>query len=131
MDLVQSEIWELAKACGFGFFLYDILNRFDKICLKIQKSEYIEKYERIKNSLKESLNKNAWDGNWFVRAYTDDGKTLGHSKNEECKIDSIAQSWAVISGAVEGFKATKAMESLEENLIDKNARNNQTLRPTF
>ena len=112
------------KAFGFGFFLYDILDRFNKICVEASKTEYVEKYERIRKSLKEKLNTNGWDGSWFKRAFTDDGKVLGASKNIECKIDSIAQSWSVISRAGDEYKSKRAMESLEEYLIDKETRNN-------
>lgn len=126
MDLAQLETKEEEKACGFGFFLYNILDRFNKICLEYGKSEYVEKYERIKKELKEKLNNNAWDGNWFKRAFMDDGNVLGCKTNSECKIDSIAQSWSVISNAGDEDKKHIAMESLEKNLIDKNVRNNKT-----
>ncbi len=111
---------------GCGFFLYDILDRFCKILCEAEKTEYVEKYENIKQNLKTALNEKAWDGNWFKRAFTDSGKELGCSQNEECKIDSIAQSWAVISNACTEEKISKAMQSLEEHLVDRNARNYQT-----
>lgn len=122
----------MEKVYGFGFFLYDILDRFNKICMNIEgKTEYIEKYNGIKNKLKIALNTKAWDGAWFKRAFTDDRKVLGSSKNTECKIDSIAQSWSVISKAGDNYKTKKAMESLERYLIDKEARNNKTFGSTF
>lgn len=89
----------------------------------------MQKYENIKQNLKMTLNENAWDGNWFKRAFTDNGKELGCCMNDECKIDSIAQSWAVISGAIQGEKTEKAMQSLDEHLVDRNARNYKTPRP--
>ncbi len=95
------------------------------------KTEYIQKYEGIKASLKNALNTKAWDGSWYKRAFTDEGKALGCINNEECKIDSIAQSWAVISNAGEEEKIYQAMESLDKNLKDKNARNNKIIRPTI
>lgn len=122
MDLARLEIKEEEKACGYGFFLYDILNRFCKVCIQAGKTEYIEKYEKIKENLKKALNKEAWDGKWFKRAFTDDGKVLGCWENEECKIDSIAQSWSVISRASEDEKTKTAMQSLEEHLVDRNTR---------
>lgn len=117
---------------GFGFFLYDILDRFDRICKNIEgKSEYVGKYEKIKENLKYTLNTNAWDGSWYRRAYTDDGQILGHKDNAECKIDSIAQSWSVISHAGDIDKTKIAMESLEKYLIDKDVRNNKTSYTTI
>lgn len=112
------------ESVWLGFFLYDVLNRFNKICNEAGKTEYVEKYEGIKEILKKSLNTNGWDGNWYKRAFTDDGKTLGTSLNTECKIDSIAQSWSVISDAGEDEKKLTAMENLEKYLIDKETRNN-------
>ncbi len=107
------------ESVWLGFFLYNILDRFDKICEEIGKTEYLQKYESIKEKLKIVLNDKAWDGNWFKRAFMDDGEALGSNAGEECKIDSIAQSWAVISNAGDREKVYKAMESLEKYLIDR------------
>lgn len=108
---------------GFGFFMYDILNRFNKILIDTGRTEYVQKYEGIKENLKKALNDKAWDGNWYKRAFTDDGKELGSNCNEECRIDSIAQSWSVISNAGDSDKIYIAMDSLEKNLVDREVRN--------
>ena len=68
-------------------------------------------------AVREALEREAWDGQWYRRATFDDGSWLGSSANEECRIDSIAQSWAVLSGAADPARATLAMASLETNLI--------------
>ncbi len=60
------------ESVWLGFFLYDVLNRFDKVCEIAGKTEYVPKYEGVKEALKSALNQNAWDGNWYRRAYTDD-----------------------------------------------------------
>ncbi|QEM82248.1 GH36-type glycosyl hydrolase domain-containing protein [Halomonas binhaiensis] len=70
-------------------------------------------------SLRESLEQHAWDGQWYRRATFDDGSWLGTQVSEECRIDSIAQSWAVLSGAANPQRATLAMRSLERELIRK------------
>ena len=57
---------------GFGFFLYDVLSRFNEVSKKHGKTEYIKKYEGVMHSLKRALNTNAWDGKWFRRAFTDE-----------------------------------------------------------
>ena len=119
-----SEVGSKGKgeSVWLGFFLYNILDRFDIICEKCGKTDYIEKYEGIKNELKKALNNNAWDGRWYKRAFADSGDVIGSCTNEECKIDSIAQSWAVISNAGDNDKKYIAMESVEKYLINKDAR---------
>ena len=63
------------------------------------------------------MEQSAWDGNWYRRAYFDNGTPLGSEQNSECRIDAIAQSWAVISGAGKPFRAMQAMCSLEDHLV--------------
>ena len=75
-----------------------------------------------------ALNNAGWDGRWFRRAYMDDGKILGSIENEECRIDSIAQSWAVISNAGNEDKQLISMESLENHLVD---RENGIIKHTY
>ena len=73
-------------------------------------------------SLAKSLDANAWDGEWYRRAYFDDGTPLGSAQNQECRIDTIAQSWAVLSGAADPDKALMALDSADRHLVDeKNA----------
>jgi cyclic beta-1,2-glucan synthetase len=64
-----------------------------------------------------ALEKNGWDGEWYLRAYYDDGSRLGSSTNNECRIDSIAQSWAIISGNADPEHAAQAMESVYKHLV--------------
>jgi cyclic beta-1,2-glucan synthetase len=72
-------------------------------------------------SLRESLERAAWDGEWYRRATFDDGTWIGSKENEECRIDSIVQSWAVLSGAADPVRAAAAMSSLEKHLIRTDA----------
>src|SRR5690606_17545020 len=69
------------------------------------------------SALKEALEGNAWDGAWYRRAWFDDGTAIGSATSEECRIDSIAQSWAVISGVASPERARKAMAAVERELI--------------
>src|SRR6185437_12440466 len=64
-----------------------------------------------------AIEANAWHGKWYRRAYFDDGTPLGSAANDECQIDSIAQSWAVISGVADPERTRQAMESVDENLV--------------
>ncbi len=72
-----------------------------------------------------------WDGDWYLRAFFDDGTPLGSSRSDECRIDSIAQSWSVISGAGAPERQARAMRALEEHLVDEDARLIRLLAPPF
>jgi len=106
------------ESIWLGFFLYDILKRFEEILKKLGKNELIERYKIVRDVLKKSLNTFAWDGQWYIRAVTDTGEIIGSSKNEECKIDSISQSWSVISEAGDNDKKFIAMDSVYKYLVD-------------
>lgn len=114
-----------------AFFLYNVLERIIPICEQKQDTEKVEKYMQTMEMLKQAVNNNAWDGRWYRRAYTDDGKIIGSMQNEEARIDSIAQSWAVISGAGEEEKQKISMEELENQLIDTENAVIKLLDPPF
>ncbi len=119
------------ESVWLGFFLYEVLNRFIPICEYKKDFDRVEKYKKVQNDLKHALNNIGWDGKWFRRAFTDDGKILGTRDNEECRIDSISQSWAVISDAGENDKKYIAMESLENHLVDRENLLIKLLDPPF
>jgi len=119
------------ESIWLGFFLYDILTRWEKILEVKDENEKIEKYREIARKLKRSLNTEAWDGNWYKRAITDDGKVIGSNKNKEGKIDSIAQSWAVISEAGENDKKYLALDSAKKYLVDEENKIIKLLTPAF
>ena len=119
------------ESIWLGFFLYDILNRWEKILEKKNEIEKIEKYKKIKNELKKSLNTKGWDGQWYQRAITDDGDVIGSSQSKEGKIDSIAQSWSIISEAGDNEKKYIALESAKKYLIDEENKIIKLLSPPF
>ena len=131
------------ESIWLGFFLYKVLVEFIPLCEKMSdKSKEndernlnyefeIKRYKEIAEILKKNLNKYGWDGRWFKRAYTDDGDILGSIENEECRIDSIAQSWSVISGAGDNDKKFISMESLENHLVDRENGIIKLLDPPF
>ncbi len=122
------------ESVWLGFFLYNVLDRFTKIMENLNKENIenkIEKYKTIMQQLKKSLNTNGWDGRWFKRAFMDDGNTLGSMENDECRIDSIAQSWSIISNAGDNDKKYISMESLENHLIDRENGIIKLLDPPF
>ena len=129
------------ESVWLGFFLYNILDEFIPICEMIESKEKqsneqeeesrIEKYKKIKIQLKKALNTNGWDGRWYKRAFMDDGNVLGSMENDECRIDSIAQSWSIISKAGDNDKKYISMESLENHLVDKENGVIKLLDPPF
>lgn len=124
------------ESVWLGFFLYKILDGFIEVCKKRveegkENANIIGKFEKIKLDLKRALNTKGWDGRWFKRAFMDDGSALGSMENEECRIDSIAQSWSIISNAGDNDKKYISMESLENHLIDKENGIIKLLDPPF
>ncbi len=105
------------ESVWLGWFLIDILNRFIPICEKLNDNDRAAKYKEHMQKILNSIEENAWDGEWYRRAYFDDGTPLGSSINQECKIDSLAQSWALISNAGDRERALKAMDAVEKYLV--------------
>jgi cellobiose phosphorylase len=108
------------ESTWLGWFIYCTLKRFSNLCMKMNDYSLAERYISIAEGISKHLEKNAWDGEWYRRAYFDDGTPLGSSMNSECKIDSLAQSWAVISGAGNKERVLTAMKSLDNYLVDRN-----------
>ncbi|MEO5579740.1 MAG: hypothetical protein ABIR58_03715 [Gemmatimonadaceae bacterium] len=79
----------------------------------------------------DAVEKSSWDGAWYRRAYYDDGTPLGSHTNDECRIDAIAQSWSVISGAGAPDRSRVAMQSFDDHLVDEGARLLMLLTPAF
>ena len=100
-----------------GWFLFTTLARFTPLCETRGEQQRAKRYRRHQENLKKALAENGWDGDWYRRAYFDDGTPLGSVQNDECRIDSIVQSWSVISGAAEDYRQARAMASVEEYLI--------------
>ena len=119
------------KSVWLGIFLYDILNRFIPICEEKGRKDLVEKYLEYKELLKKNVNTVGWDGRWFKRAITDDGKEIGSINSEECRIDSICQSWSVISGIGDNDKKFIAIEEAENYLVDKENKIIKLFDPPF
>ena len=119
------------ESVWLGFFIYEVLTRFIKICEFKKDFDRKNRYEEIKEKLKKALNIAGWDGRWFRRAYNDNGEPIGSIENEECRIDSVSQSWGVISEAADNDKKYISMESLENHLIDKENGIIKLLDPPF
>ncbi len=127
------------ESVWLGFFQYAVLERYIEILEKHGKNienanivqERIEKYRKIMENLKKNLNDKGWDGRWYKRAFMDDGSILGSIQNEECRIDSIAQTWATISKAGDNDKKYISLNSLENHLVDRESGIIKLLDPPF
>jgi cyclic beta-1,2-glucan synthetase len=105
------------ESVWLGWFLYANLQLFAPIARMRGDAERAQRWLDHAAKLKAALEANAWDGAWYRRAYFDDGTPLGSAANDECRIDAIAQSWALISGAADPQRALRAMESLDRHLL--------------
>jgi cellobiose phosphorylase len=119
------------ESVWLAFFLYDILTRFEPIAMLKKDDAFAKKCKAEAEKLRGNIRDKAWDGEWYRRAYFDDGTPLGSHENEECKIDSIAQSWSVLSGAGDKDRITKAMQSADEHLVRKEDGLIQLFNPPF
>jgi cyclic beta-1,2-glucan synthetase len=105
------------ESVWLGWFLHANLSGFAAIADGREETERAARWRQAAASVATSLDENAWDGEWYVRAFFDDGTPLGSAGNDECQIDSIAQSWAVLSGAGNPDRARQAMESVTRRLV--------------
>lgn len=119
------------ESVWLGFFLYDVLQRVLPWCARRGDTKRLERYRAALPALGAALNESGWDGAWYRRAYYDDGVPIGSAGSDECRIDAIAQAWAVLSGAAPPDRAALALDALEEHLVDAPAGIIRLLTPPF
>lgn len=119
------------ESVWLSFFLYQILQRFSGIATLMQDAPYAARCLSEAETLRQSIFAHAWDGEWYRRAYFDDGTPLGSKQNAECQIDSISQSWSVLSGASDAMRSGQAMQALEQRLVRRDDAIIQLLDPPF
>ena len=119
------------ESIWLAWFLIDCLRSFAQIADTRNDKPRSIRYREQADQLSAAVEKYGWDGAWYLRAFFDDGTPLGSAKNRECQIDSIAQSWGVISGAAEPRRARKAMESVLDMLIRREEGLILLLTPPF
>ncbi|MGD0020618.1 MAG: phosphorylase, partial [Candidatus Limnocylindrales bacterium] len=105
------------ESVWLGWFLHTVLAAFAPIAEARGQRPRAERWRAHMKSLRRALERHGWDGDWYRRAYFDDGTPLGSASNAECRIDSIAQSWSVLSGAANPPHAERAMAAVEEYLV--------------
>jgi cyclic beta-1,2-glucan synthetase len=119
------------ESVWLGFFFYEVLAEFEPIARRRGDIEFAGKCRQHADDLQRALEKNGWDGNWYLRAYFDDGTPLGSSRNSECRIDAIAQSWAKLSGAGDAARVERALDEVDRQLVDENGKLIRLLTPPF
>jgi cellobiose phosphorylase len=119
------------ESVWLGFFLYDVLTQYGGIARLRNDSAFAERCTIEAAQLKHNLERNGWDGEWYRRAYFDDGTPLGSAVNSECRIDAIAQSWSVLSGAGDPKRARTAMAAVDRMLVRRDDALIELLTPPF
>jgi cyclic beta-1,2-glucan synthetase len=117
------------ESVWLGWFVYTVLRQFIPLCEQrdpARATRYAGEARQLANMLERS-----WDGEWYRRGYYDDGTPLGSAQNDECKIDSIAQTWAVLSGAAPGRRAEQAMDAVRTQLVRRGTQVVLVLTPPF
>ncbi len=119
MNLVGRE--GRGESVWLAFFLYEVLQRFAELATRKGDPSFAQRCLANATQLRENIERHAWDGQWYRRAYFDNGEPLGSATNTECQIDSLPQSWAVISGAGDAVRARHAMAEVEARLVKREA----------
>jgi cellobiose phosphorylase len=129
----MNKVGNLGKgeSVWLAFFLFDVLTQFIKVAQTKNDFKFAEQCTHEAEKIRLNIEKNGWDGEWYRRAYFDNGLPLGSSSNDECQIDSISQSWSVLSGAGGGDRSRTAMESVNKRLVRREHSLVQLLDPPF
>ena len=121
----------MGESVWLAWFLYSALNAFAEMAEQHDNPQRATEWRQQAASLKEALEREAWDGDWYRRAFFDDGSPLGSVANNECRIDSIAQSWAVISGAADPTRTARAMAAVDKYLVRRDDKLLLLFTPPF
>ncbi len=119
------------ESVWLGFFLVYVLEQFAPLAERRGDAEFARKCTQEAAKLRGNIEAQAWDGGWYRRAYFDDGRPLGSKENPECQIDSLPQTWAVISGAGDTGRAKQGMEAVLRMLVQPKAGIIQLFEPPF
>jgi cyclic beta-1,2-glucan synthetase len=119
------------ESVWLGFFLYDVVERFSELARRRGDVAFAERCQTEAAKVKTNIEESGWDGQWYRRAYFDDGALLGSASSPECQIDSIAQSWSVLSGAGDPARSHQAMNALDHRLVRRKESLIQLLDPPF
>jgi len=129
MNLVGAQ--GKGESVWLGFFLCEVLNKFTELAQLHGDLPFAKRCQGEAEQLRRRIEQHAWDGEWYRRAYFDDGTPLGSASNSECQIDSISQSWSVLSGAGDAKRSRMAMNAVYERLVRHDDALIQLLDPPF
>ena len=129
MNMVGKE--GRGESVWLAFFLYDVLTQFSALACARKDLAFADRCLDQARQLQQNIELHAWDGEWYRRAYFDNGEPLGSQTNPECQIDSLPQSWSVISGAGEPERSHQAMNAVDQRLVRRNAKLIQLFDPPF
>ncbi len=119
------------ESVWLGFFLYDVLMQFTEIARLRGDLSFAQRCQSEAAQMRQNIEQHGWDGGWYRRAYFDDGSPLGSASNPECQIDSIAQSWSVLSGAGDATRSLMGMDAVDRRLVRRDHALIQLLDPPF
>ena len=119
------------ESVWLGFFLYNVLMHFTGVARKRGDDSFADRCRSEAAQVLRNIEQNGWDGAWYRRAYFDDGSPLGSASNAECQIDSVAQSWSVLSGGGDAGRSRMAMEAVDKRLVRRDHALIQLLDPPF
>ncbi len=119
------------ESVWLAFFLYEVLTQFAGLARARHDIVFADHCFVQAKQLQQNIELHAWDGEWYRRAYFDNGEPLGSHTNQECQIDSLPQSWAVISGAGDASRSRQAMQSVDQRLVRREAGLIQLFDPPF
>ena len=119
------------ESVWLAFFLYEVLASFTKVARLRGDLTFAEHCDSEAARLRENIEQNGWDGEWYRRAYFDNGEPLGSAINEECQIDSLPQSWSILSGAGDPTRSRLAMEAVDRRLVRRDTGLIQLFDPPF
>jgi cellobiose phosphorylase len=119
------------ESVWLAWFMIEVMQRFAEVADNYNDTHFAATCRAEAEKLAANIEKNAWDGEWYRRAYFDDGTPLGSSTNDECQIDSISQSWGVLSGAAPAERAASAMAHVDARLVRRESGIVQLLDPPF
>ena len=129
MNMVGKE--GRGESVWLAFFLYDVLTQFTELARSRNDLAFAERCLAQASQLQQNIEKHAWDGQWYLRAWFDNGEPLGSQTNPECQIDSLPQTWSLISRAGNPQRSLQAMQAVEERLVHSEAALIQVLEPPF